>query len=80
MAMEQYNYIVCGDLYKDWHRVHGEQFVCRQGTLLQRVVVFTAQGDLYRTTQLEQFKNVDFSFGSSRECQFVEDSVNAVRE
>ena len=32
------------------------------------------------TNKLEEFKNADFSFGSSRECQFVEELVSAVSE
>jgi alpha-soluble NSF attachment protein len=52
-----------------------------KGHFFNASLCFLAQGDLVAiTNKLEEFKNADFSFGSSRECQFVEELVNAVSE
>lgn len=52
-----------------------------KGHFFNAALCLLAQGDLVAiTNKLEEFKNVDFSFGSSRECQFVEELVSAVSE
>jgi len=52
-----------------------------KGHFFNAALCFLAKGDLVAITdKLEEFKNVDFSFGTSRECQFVEELVSAVRE
>jgi alpha-soluble NSF attachment protein len=52
-----------------------------KGHFFNASLCMLAIGDLVAVTnKLESYKNADFSFGTSRECQFIEQLVSAVSE
>lgn len=52
-----------------------------KGHFFNAALCLLAIGDLVQIqNKLEEFKNADFSFGTSRECQFLEQLVEAVSE